>query len=135
MGWRSGGRGAVRAGRAADLTLLEGKRLVITGVMTRDSIAWAVAAEAQRAGAEVVLTGFGRARRLTERAARQLPVEPDVLELDVNSSGDLAALSEAFAPGSVDGVLHAIAYAPEDAIGGRFLETPASSALTAFETS
>jgi meromycolic acid enoyl-[acyl-carrier-protein] reductase len=117
------------------LSLLDGKRFVITGVMTRDSIAWAVAAEAQRAGAEVVLTGFGRARRLTERAARQLPEACDVLELDVNSSGDLAALTDSFAPGSVDGVLHAIAYAPEDAIGGRFLETPASSALTAFETS
>src|SRR4051812_34999590 len=103
--------------------------------MTRDSIAWAVAAEAQRAGAEVVLTGFGRARRLTERAARQLPDACDVLELDVNSESDLSTLAASFAPGSVDGVLHAIAYAPEDAIGGRFLDTPASSALTAFETS
>ena len=103
--------------------------------MTRDSIAWAVAAEAQRAGAEVVLTGFGRARRLTERAARQLPVEPDVLELDVNSESDLSALRASLAPRPIDGVLHAIAYAPEDAIGGRFMETPASSAVTAFETS
>jgi enoyl-[acyl-carrier protein] reductase I len=117
------------------LTLLAGKRLVVTGVMTRDSIAWAVADEAQRAGAEVVLTGFGRARRLTERAARQLPVSPDVLELDVNSESDLSALRDSLGPGSIDGVLHAIAYAPEDAIGGRFMETPASSALTAFETS
>jgi enoyl ACP reductase len=117
------------------LTLLDGKRLVVTGVMTRDSIAWAVAAEAQQAGAEVVLTGFGRARRLTERAARQLPVACDVLELDVNSESDLAALPGSLGPRPVDGVLHAIAYAPEDAIGGRFLDTPASSALTAFETS
>jgi enoyl ACP reductase len=114
------------------LSLLSGKRLVVTGVMTRDSIA---AAEAHRAGASVVLTGFGRARRLTERAARQLPEPCDVLELDVNSDEDLAALRSSFVPGSVDGVLHAIAYAPEDAIGGRFLDTPASSALTAFETS
>ena len=117
------------------MTLLEGKRLVVTGVMTRDSIAWAVAAEAQRSGADVVLTGFGRTRRMTERAARQLPVAADVLELDVNSESDLSALSDSLRPGSVDGVLHAIAYAPEDAIGGRFMDTPASSALTAFETS
>lgn len=117
------------------MTLLEGKRLVVTGVMTRDSIAWAVAAEAQRAGAEVVLTGFGRARRLTERAARQLPAECDVLELDVNSESDLSALPASLGPRPIDGVLHAIAYAPEDAIGGRFMETPVSSALTAFETS
>jgi enoyl ACP reductase len=117
------------------LTLLAGKRLVITGVMTRDSIAWAVADEALRAGGEVVLTGFGRARRLTERAARQLPSEPEVLELDVNSESDLSALRDSLAGRPIDGVLHAIAYAPEDAIGGRFMETPASSALTAFETS
>jgi enoyl ACP reductase len=55
-------------------SLLAGKRFVITGVLTRDSIAWAVASEAQKAGAEIVLTSFGRARRLTERAASQLPV-------------------------------------------------------------
>jgi enoyl-[acyl-carrier protein] reductase I len=119
------------------LTLLAGKRLVITGVMTRDSIAFAVASEALSAGAEVVLTSFGRARRLTERAAGQLPVECDVLELDVNREEDLSALRAELASRwpSIDGVLHAIAYAPEDAIGGRFMDTSASSALTAFETS
>ena len=85
----------------------------------------------------MVLTSFGRARRLTERAAAQLPVACDVLELDVNREEDLAALRVELAERleGVDGVLHAIAYAPEDAIGGRFLDTPASSALTAFETS
>ena len=67
--------------------MLEGKRLLITGVITRHSIAFAVAREAQLAGAEVVLTGFGRGRRLTERAAKRLPEPPDVLELDVNSRG------------------------------------------------
>ena len=65
--------------------LLEGKRLVVTGVLTRGSIAFAVAEQAQRNGAEIVLTSFGRARRLTERAAAKLPSPPDVLELDVNS--------------------------------------------------
>jgi enoyl-[acyl-carrier protein] reductase I len=117
--------------------LLEGKRLVITGVVTKDSIAWAVADEAQRAGAEVVLTSFGRVRRLTERAANRLPEPCDVLELDVNNESDLLALRESLADrwGAVDGVLHAIAYAPEDAIGGRFMDTPASSVLTAFQTS
>jgi meromycolic acid enoyl-[acyl-carrier-protein] reductase len=119
------------------LTLLAGKRLVITGALTRDSIAWAVASEAQQAGAEVVLTSFGRARRLTERAAAQLPVPCDVLELDVTKPEDLSAVRADLATRwqGVDGLLHAIAYAPGDAIGGRFLDTPASSALTAFETS
>jgi enoyl-[acyl-carrier protein] reductase I len=117
--------------------LLEGKRLVITGVVTKDSIAWAVADEAQRAGADVVLTSFGRVRRLTERAAKRLPQPCDVLELDVNNESDLLALRESVADrwGAVDGVLHAIAYAPEDAIGGRFMDTPADSVLTAFQTS
>jgi enoyl-[acyl-carrier protein] reductase I len=118
-------------------TLLAGKRLVITGALTKDSIAWAVASEAQKAGAEVVLTSFGRARRLTERAAKQLPVPCDVLELDVNKPEDFSAIRQDLATRwqGVDGLLHAIAYAPEDAIGGRFMDTPASSALTAFKTS
>jgi len=85
----------------------------------------------------VLLTGFGRARRLTERAARRLPDPPDVLELDVNSSEDLAALRTELGSrwGGLDGVLHAIAWAPDDALGGRFLETPAESAAQAFTTS
>ncbi len=117
--------------------LLAGRRLLITGVVTRDSIAWHVARRAQESGAEVVLTGFGRARRLTERAARQLPSTPDVLELDVNREDDLLALRQDLAErwGRVDGVLHAIAFAPEDALGGRFLSTPPESAITAFQTS
>jgi len=116
---------------------LEGKRLLITGVLTRRSIAFAVAREAQLAGAEVLLTGFGRNRRMTERAAARLPEPPDVLELDVNSEDDLAAVAAELERrwDGLDGALHAIAFAPEDAIGGHFLETPAGSALQAFETS
>jgi meromycolic acid enoyl-[acyl-carrier protein] reductase len=117
--------------------MLDGKRLLITGVLTRGSIAFEVARQAQELGAEIVLTGFGRARRLTERAARSLPLPPDVLELDVNSEQDLAATAAEIARrwGSLDGVLHAIAFAPEDALGGGFLDTPAASAITAFQTS
>ncbi len=116
---------------------LSGKKLLITGVVTRDSIAYEVARQAQEAGAEVVLTGFGRARRLTERAAKTLPTPPDILELDVNVPADLDAVRDDLASrwGRVDGVLHAIAFAPGDAIGGIFLDTPAESAATAFQTS
>jgi enoyl ACP reductase len=119
------------------MTLLDGKRLLITGVITRHSIAFAVAREAQLAGAEVVLTGFGRSRRLTERAAKRLPEPVDVLELDVNSEADLAAVAGELESrwGSVDGFLHAVAYAPEDALGGNFLETGFESAAEAFRTS
>jgi enoyl ACP reductase len=117
--------------------MIAGKRFLITGVLTRKSIAFAVAREAQLAGAEVVLTGFGRTRRMTERAAARLPEPPDVLELNVNSEEDLSALVGELEDrwGGLDGVLHAIAFAPEDAIGGRFLEAPPESALEAFRTS
>lgn len=106
-------------------------------MITRRSIAFAVAREAQLAGAEVVLTGFGRARRLTERAAKRLPEPPEVLELDVNNEDDLAAVAAELESrwGSLDGVLHAIAHAPEDALGGAFLQTPYESAAQAFRTS
>jgi enoyl-[acyl-carrier protein] reductase I len=117
--------------------MLDGKRLLITGVVTRDSIAYHVAQRAQELGAEVVLTGFGRARRLTERAARTLPAPPDVLELDVNSEADLLGVREALDArwGRLDGVLHAVAFAPPDALGGAFMATPPDSAVEAFRTS
>ena len=117
--------------------LLAGKRLLITGVITRRSIAFAVAREAQLAGAEVVLSSFGRARRLTERAAGQLPERPDVLELDVNSETDLAAVAAELERrwDGLDGVLHAVAFAPEDALGGDFVATGYESAAEAFRTS
>ena len=117
--------------------MLEGRRLLITGVITKDSIAYAVARRAQELGAQTILTGFGRGRRLTERAARTLPEPAEVLELDANSPDDLEALAAALDArwGGVDGVLHAIAFAPPDALGGSFMTTPAASAEQAFTTS
>lgn len=117
--------------------LLEGKRIVVTGVLTDDSIAFHSARVAQEQGAKIVLTGFGRAMRLTQRAAKRLPDPPDVLELDINSGDDMKALVKDLSQrwGAVDGALHAIAYAPGDALGGNFLDTPADSAATAFLTS
>ena len=73
--------------------LLDGKKLLITGVLTDDSIAFSVAKVAQEAGAEILLTGVGRGLRLTERVARRLPTTPDVLELDVNNPEHLEAVS------------------------------------------
>jgi meromycolic acid enoyl-[acyl-carrier protein] reductase len=117
--------------------ILNGKRILVTGVLSRESIAFAVAEEAQKAGAELILTSFGRAMRLTERTAGRLPKKPDVLELDVNDPDHLARLTADVSDRweGLDGVLHAIAFAPEDALGGRFLTTPAESAITAFQTS
>ena len=102
--------------------LLQNKRVLITGVLNDASIAFAVAKRAQE-GAEVVLTSFGRAMSLTQRAARRLPTEPAVIELDVSSPADLDALaSRVDAP--LDGVLHAIGFAPESCLGGGFLTAP-----------
>ena len=117
--------------------ILEGKRILVTGVVNRRSIAFAVAERAQSLGAEVVLTSFGRIRRMTERAAARLPQQVEVLELDVNSDSDLDALPGELARrwSGVDGVLHAIAHAPGDALGGNFLAAPRASAIAAFETS
>ena len=117
--------------------MLDGSKLLITGVLNKDSIAFEVARMAQEAGAEVVLTGFGRARRLTERAAARLPQPVDVLELDVNKPEDLDAVTADLRErwGRLDGVLHAVAFAPEDALGGKFMTTPVESVLTAFQTS
>ena len=117
--------------------LLEGKKLVITGVVTDTSIAWHAARIAQEEGAEIVLTGFGRGMRLTERASKRLPKAADVLELDINDQSHMDALAADLDSrwGVVDGALHAIAFAPQDALGGNFLNTPVESAVTAFRTS
>jgi enoyl-[acyl-carrier protein] reductase I len=118
--------------------LCEGRRLLITGVLTEGSIAYAVARRAQDEGAEIVLTGFGRGLRITQRIAKRLgDPAPDVLELDVNDADQLAAVAADLQDrwGALDGVLHAIAFAPGDALGGDFLATPAESAQIAFMTS
>jgi enoyl-[acyl-carrier protein] reductase I len=116
---------------------LDGRRLLITGVLTDKSIAFAVARRAQEEGAEIVLTGFGRGMRLTQRMAARLPDPPDVLELDVTDPAQLEAAAGQIEErwGTLDGVLHAIAFVPADALGGKFMTAPAASASSAFEIS
>jgi len=99
--------------------ILEGKKLVITGVLTKDSIAATIAEQAVEAGAEIVLTSFGRAFRLTQRVARGLPGTPEVLELDITDAAHHTALAAALEErwGRVDGVVHAIGFAPEACLG------------------
>ena len=106
--------------------LLEGKRLLITGVLTRDSIAFAAASSAQEQGAEIVLTSFGRAMSITEKSAKRLPQPVDVLEMDATNLEHLQNIADEIGRrwGRLDGFLHAIAFAPQDALGGNFLHTP-----------
>lgn len=117
--------------------LLEGKRLLVTGVLTDASIAYSVARLAQEQGAEVVLTGFGRGLKITQRIAARLPHETDVLELDVSEPDHLASVATELEGrwGALDGVVHAIGFAPSSAIGGEFLATSWDDVATALQIS
>ena len=103
--------------------LLEGKHIVITGVLTDASLAFAVATRAQAEGADIVLTGAGRGLSLTKRTARKLAGEVPVFELDVTQPEHLAVVRDQLAShwGRVDGVLHAIGFAPEVCLGDDFM--------------
>jgi enoyl-[acyl-carrier protein] reductase I len=114
--------------------LLSGKRILVTGVLNDQSIAYAVAKRAQEEGAEVVLSSFGRVMSLTQRTARRLPAEAVVVELDVSDQGDLDALA-ARVGGHLDGVLHGIGFAPASCLGGGFLDAPWSDVSVALQVS
>ncbi|MFI7273665.1 enoyl-ACP reductase FabI [Streptomyces sp. NPDC049879] len=119
--------------------LLAGKRILVTGVLTESSIAFHTARLAQEEGAEVVLTGFGRLS-LVERIAKRLPKPVPVIELDVQNQEHLAGLAgkvaEQIGEGiGLDGVVHSIGFAPQDALGGNFLNTEWPSVATAVEVS
>ncbi|HEY6538709.1 MAG TPA: enoyl-ACP reductase FabI [Candidatus Dormibacteraeota bacterium] len=117
--------------------LLEGKRVLVTGVLTPASLPFAAARQAQLDGAEVVLTSFGRAMRLTERTAARLSPRPEIFELDVNQDADFAALRAALEERSwqLDGIVHGVAFAPAEALGGAFLSTPWEAAAIALRVS
>lgn len=105
--------------------LLEGKTVLVTGVLTESSIAFATARRAQLEGAEVLLSSYGRAARITRHIAERLPEKAPVIELDVTSEADLAALPDRVGEHcrTLDGVLHSVAFAPQTALGGEFLNT------------
>ena len=117
--------------------LLDGKRLLVTGVLTDRSIAHAVARLAAEQGATVVLSSFGRPMSLTQRVAKRLPGTPPVVELDVSSEDDLAALPERVREhvDALDGVVHAVGYAPASALGDGLLRTSWEDVGTALQVS
>ena len=114
--------------------ILDGKRILVTGVLTEASIAFAAARIAQEQGAEVILSSFGRQMKITQVIAERLPQTPQVIELDATNEEDLAALPERLG-GNIDGIVHAIAFAPKDALGGVFLDTPWDSVSAAIHVS
>ena len=117
--------------------LLEGTTVLVTGVLTEASIAYSVARLATEQGATVVLSGFGRGLSITERIARRLPGSPPVVPLDVSSEEDLAALPDRLSPhvDRLDGVLHAIGFAPAGALGSGVLDTSWEDVGTAVQVS
>ena len=117
--------------------LLEGKRILVTGVLTDDSLAFGVAQLAQEEGAEVVLTGAGRGLSLTKRIARKLPDPPDVLELDVTVPDHVETVAADLSSrwGRLDGFLHSIGFAPEACLGGGFLDAGWDDVKVALEIS
>jgi meromycolic acid enoyl-[acyl-carrier-protein] reductase len=117
--------------------LLDGKKLLVTGVLTDGSIAFHVARLAQEQGAQVVLTSFGRQFRLTQAIARRLPAEAPVVQLDVTDAEDLAALADRVREHTdhLDGVVHSIGFAPQSVMGGNFLAGEWKDVATALEVS
>ncbi|MDI9887956.1 MULTISPECIES: enoyl-ACP reductase FabI [Streptomyces] len=116
--------------------ILAGKRILITGVLMESSIAFHAAKLAQEQGAEIILTAFPRPT-LTERIARKLPKPTKVIELDVTNDEHLGRLEQVVRDelGGLDGVVHSIGFAPQDALGGNFLNTPFESVSTAMHVS
>jgi enoyl ACP reductase len=116
--------------------LLDGKRLLITGVITDQSIAYSIARLALEQGADVVLTGFGR-MSLVQRVASRLPQSPPVVELDVTDEQQLSTLVDRVREhvDGLDGVVHAIGFAPASCLGGGFLDAPWADVATAVQVS
>ncbi|MFY1634201.1 enoyl-ACP reductase FabI [Solwaraspora sp. WMMB335] len=117
--------------------LLAGRKILVTGVLNDRSIAFAAARLAQQEGAEIVLTGFGRGLSITRRVAEKLPEPCPVLELDITEPDHLSAVAADLESrwGRLDGLLHAVAFAPPSALDGNFLHTPWPDVARAMEVS
>jgi meromycolic acid enoyl-[acyl-carrier-protein] reductase len=117
--------------------ILEGKRILVAGVTLDSSIGFATAKVAQEQGATVLISNFGRALNITKRIAKRLPTEPPVLELDVTNEEHLDALADSVREhvDGLDGVVHSIAFAPQEAMGDGFTEVAWEHAATAFQVS
>jgi enoyl-[acyl-carrier protein] reductase I len=117
--------------------LLEGKRVLIAGMSDRRSIGFSIAQEAQRAGAEIILTSFGRMMSITQMTAKKLNPVPDILEMDVSKPSDIEAAYRQVAErwDRLDGLVHSVAFAPQDALGGQFMNTKWESVAIALQVS
>jgi enoyl-[acyl-carrier protein] reductase I len=117
--------------------ILEGKRVLIAGMSDRRSIGFSIAQEAQRQGAEILLTSFGRMMSITQMTAKKLDPVPEILEMDVQKPSDMASAAKQVGErwDRIDGIVHSVAFAPQDALGGQFLTAPWESVATAMQVS
>jgi meromycolic acid enoyl-[acyl-carrier-protein] reductase len=117
--------------------ILQGKRVLIAGMSDRRSIGYAIAVEAQKEGAELLLTSFGRMMSITQMTAKKLNPIPEILEMDVQKPDDIKAAFEEVSKrwDRLDGIVHSVAFAPQDALGGNFLTAPWESVATALQVS
>lgn len=117
--------------------ILKGKRILIAGMSDRRSIGFAIAQEAQKEGAEILLTSFGRMMSITQMTAKKLDPVPEILEMDVTKTSDIANAFKEIEKrwDRIDGLVHSVAYAPPDALGGQFLHTPWESVAMAMQVS
>ena len=117
--------------------ILKDKKILITGILTDKSIAYATAQVAIENGAEVVATGFGKGLRITERIVKRLPGDIQVYEMDIQNEEQVVSAANSIQEdfGNLDGILHAIAFSPTEAMGGNFMNTSIEDASTSFEVS
>jgi len=117
--------------------ILEGKRVLIAGMSDRRSIGFAIAQEAQRQGADLILTSFGRMMSITQMTAKKLNPVPEIVEMDVQKPSDIESAYRQVAErwDRLDGLVHSVAFAPQDALGGQFMNTKWESVATAFHVS
>ena len=117
--------------------ILQGKKILIAGMSDRRSIGYAIATEVQKEGGELILTSFGRMMSITQMTAKRLNPVPEILEMDVQKPEDIKAAVETVGKrwDRLDGIVHSVAFAPQDALGGNFLNTPWESVATALQVS
>src|SRR6202008_2519352 len=121
----------------AKAAILEGKKGLIVGIANEHSIAWGCAKAFRAFGAELAVTYLNdKAKKFVEPLARELEA-PIMMPLDVRASGEMEAVFERIARdwGTLDFVVHSIAFSPKDTLQGRVVDAPRDGFLTTMEVS
>jgi len=119
------------------MPLLSDHRILVTGILTDDSLAFGIAKRALEEGATVAISGAGRGLSLTKRTARRLGEVGEVVELDVTDPRQVEAAAAEVTNrfGRLDGLVHAIGYAPPSCLGSGMFTAPFEDVATAMQIS